>query len=131
MKPSSRAGRFKKRLVQESQLIAEAPLIEAKLAPVLKLYRQNEISSSELTAYGIILTLSTRLPTGWLGSPCPKLGIKSPHKLHAPWDIMTFGPQIQKRLEKFHSVGDIFENFALRSTPQTAHFWPGLVVTIL
>jgi hypothetical protein len=109
IKSSSRAGRFKKKLVTEEELLTEAPLILAKVAPF-----QKALSGSDFVAAYLITYLSHRIPGNWLGAK------KGNHKVPGiPWRNLPFEfePNIKKRLEPFDSLNDIFENFALKSTP--------------
>ncbi len=119
MKTSSRAGRFKKKLVSIETLKLEAPLIEAGLAPLLSLHRQKNITDAELCSLYAILYLSTRYPKAWLGAKRPAL--KIPHALNFPVRNLPFKfeENIQKRLPE--TLGDIFNFFALKSTPQTVN----------
>lgn len=116
MKSSSRAGRFKKKLVSENQLIQEAPQIEERIAPYLDLYSQGKITDYELTAIFILVSLALRYPGTWLGSKRPSLAIT--HSLNAPLPQLNFEPNIQKRLVGIESVGELFGQFAFKSTPE-------------
>jgi hypothetical protein len=109
IKSSSRAGRFKKKLVTEEELLNEAPSIMAKLAPFQKL-----LSGADFTAAYILIYLSHRFPGTWLGSK--KEAKKVPGY---PWRELPFQfePNIEKRLSHIDSLNEIFANFALRSTP--------------
>ena len=119
MKNSSRAGRFKKKLVSIDQLQLEAPVIEAALAPVLNLYRESKITYSEFCALYVVLYLSTRFPKAWLGAKRPSLNII--HGMNFPVKNIPFKfeENIQKRLPE--TLGDIFNQFALKSTPETVN----------
>lgn len=109
IKSSSRAGRFKKKLVCEDELVTEAPLIMAKLAPFLKL----NLSQSEFTACYILVYLSHRFPKSWLGSLTGKQKLGG-----SPWHSLPFSfePNIIRRLGD-QSLVEIFTNYALKSTP--------------
>jgi hypothetical protein len=109
IKSSSRAGRFKKKLVTEDALLSEAPLIVAKLAPFLSL----NLSQSEFTACYILVYLSHRFPGSWLGSLTGRQKIGGP-----PWHSLPFQfePNIIRRLGD-QSIQEIFANYALKSTP--------------
>lgn len=109
IKSSSRAGRFKKKLVSEEALLAEAPLIVAKLAPFLSL----NLSQSEFTACYILVYLSHRYPGSWLGSLTGKQKLGG-----SPWHSLPFSfePNIVRRLGD-QSLLEIFANYALKSTP--------------
>ena len=112
-KSSSRAGRFKKKLVTLDALTLEAPVMLAKVAPL-----QNLLSGADFVAAYIIMYLAHRYPGNWLGSK------KDTKKLPGiPWRELpfTFEPNIQKRLENIHSLNEIFANFALKSTPETVN----------
>jgi hypothetical protein len=118
MKSSSRAGRFKKKLVSEAQLLTEAPLIEAKMAPFHELHTRQIISDCELTALFIINVLAIRYPGNWLGSKRNPLAVT--HSLHIPIKDFVFEPNINRRLDG-PTLGDIFNQFALKSTPETVN----------
>src|SRR4051812_20722696 len=68
IKSSSRAGRFKKKLVNEEVLLGEAPEIEATMAPIVDMYHQKKISSAEFAAIYILAVLARRSPGTWLGA---------------------------------------------------------------
>lgn len=118
IKSSSRAGRFKKKLVSEDFLKAEAPLIEARMKPILEMFHQSEISSAELTAVYILTTLSYRYPGTWLGARRPQ-ALEPNHDLHFPLEklISTWEPNIRRRLSQFKTIGEVFQNFAFKATP--------------
>ncbi len=118
-KSSSRAGRFKKKLVDEAFLKDEAPIIEAKMAPFLELFKAGTIQSSELTALYVLMVLSYRSPGGWLGAKRAEMSI--PHQMNFPLKNLSFEPNIQKRLAEFNTIGDVFAHFALKSTPETVN----------
>jgi hypothetical protein len=109
IKSSSRAGRFKKKLVTEEDLLVEAPQILAKLAPF-----REKLTGSDFVAAYIITYLSHRFPGSWLGAKKGNEKIPGTSWKDLPFN---FEPNIQKRLEQFDSLNDIFQNFALKSTP--------------
>ena len=109
IKSSSRAGRFKKKLVSEEELLQEAPSIVAKLAPFLSL----NLSQSEFTACYILVYLSHRFPKAWLGSLTGKKSHGGPAWHTLPF---SFEENIIRRLGD-QSLMDIFANYALKSTP--------------
>ena len=113
-KSSSRAGRFKKKLVTESELLLESPAVRAKLAPFLELFSSLQISEVEFTASYMIVFLSHRFPGAWLGSARAYESVPGKSWKDLPFE---FEPNIKKRLEKVHSLMDIFAGFALKSTP--------------
>lgn len=119
MKNSSRSGRFKKKLVSTGQLMVEAPKIEASLAPLLSLHRQKIITDAEFCSLYVILYLSTRYPKAWLGAKRPSLGIT--HEMNFPVKNFPFQfeENILKRLPE--TLGEIFNLFALKSTPETVN----------
>ncbi len=119
IKISSRAGRFKKKLVSHDELQIESPKIEAALAPLLDLYRQKTITDAELVALYVILYLSTRFPGTWLGAKRPEMNIA--HDMHFPVKSipLSFEENIKKRLPE--TLGELFSGFALRSTPETVN----------
>lgn len=113
-KSSSRAGRFKKKLVSEHALIAEAIPIQAKVAPFLDLFSSGKINQAEFTACYLLVYLSHRFPGAWPGSKRSSIKVAG-----LPWRDLpfTFEPNIVKRLTNVDSLFEIFENFALKSTP--------------
>jgi hypothetical protein len=123
-KSSSRAGRFKKKLVSESALLEEAEVIPAKLAPFLDLFSKKQMTSAELTAVYIIIYLAHRFPGNWVGSLRPSFNIQ--HQLNFPLAGLKeagliFEANIAKRLSGRQTLGDIFQYFALKSTPQAVN----------
>jgi hypothetical protein len=114
-KSSSRAGRFKKKLVSEAQLKIEAPVIEAKMSPFLAEYNRGLITDAELTSIYILTVLSHRHPTTWPGAL--RAPLQPLHQLKFPITRLSFEPQVMKRLERFTTIGEVFNHFALRSTP--------------
>ncbi len=119
IKLSSRAGRFKKKLVSDDELKLESPKIEARLAPILELYRQKIISDAELTSLYVIVYLSTRFPGTWLGAKRPNLKIA--HELNFPLKNipLPLEENIKRRLPE--TIGELFNQFALRSTPEAVN----------
>src|SRR5262245_5462029 len=113
-KSSSRAGRFKKKLVSEDSLQAEAPVIMARLAPFQEYFSSSKISQAEFTAAYILVYLSHRFPGSWLGS---RTQVTKVHGV--PWRSFPFNfePNILKRLEEVETLQEIFASFALKSTP--------------
>jgi hypothetical protein len=109
IKSSSRAGRFKKKLVSSEDLLLEAPLIMTKMAPLQKL-----LSGADFAAAYILVYLSHRFPHSWLGAKTGATNVAGPHWRSLP---LNFEPNIEKRLEAFNSIYDIFASFALKSTP--------------
>jgi hypothetical protein len=120
MKSSSRSGRFKKRLVSPEELLTEAPRIEAKMAPILDMHRKKQITDCEFTALFILVTLSIRYPGTWAGAKRPSLEI--PHQLSLRMEELEieFEPNIKKRLSGLN-LGDVFNQFALKSTPEAVN----------
>ena len=109
IKSSSRAGRFKKKLVSESELHAEAPFILAKVTPFQKL-----LSGSDFVAAYLIIYLSHRYPGNWLGAKKDTQKIPGVLWRDLPF---SFEPNIIRRLEGIDTLNEIFANFALKSTP--------------
>jgi hypothetical protein len=123
-KSSSRSGRFKKKLVSENELSKEAPFIEATMAPILSLFSENKISPAECTSIYLIAVLSHRFPGNWLGAKRPSLCLA--HDLNVSikqlMDVgFTFEENILKRLKETNNLGDLFNQFALKSTPETVN----------
>lgn len=97
----------------------EGPLLEAKMAPFLDSYRAREISDYELTAIFILTSLSLRYPGSWLGAKCPSHNIE--HNLTMKFPDLNLEPNIRRRLEEVENLGELFSNFALKSTPKTVN----------
>jgi hypothetical protein len=119
IKISSRAGRFKKKLVSHDELQLESPKIVAELAPILELYRQNNITDAELVGVYVILYLSTRFPGTWLGSKRPDLKIDHQMNFCVKNIPLPFEENIKRRLP--NTLGEIFNHFALKSTPESVN----------
>lgn len=117
MKPSSRAGRFKKKLVSEDQLLRESSQLEKLITPFYELFTQQKITDAEFTGLFIILSLSLRYPGMWLGAKRPSFNIN--HRLNFPLKDLPFEPNIKKRLPE--TLGELFNQFALKSTPETVN----------
>lgn len=117
-KSSSRAGRFKKKLVSESELLLEAPVIREKLAPFLELFSSQKLSSAEFTAAYIILFLSHRFPGSWAGAKVHGEKVDGTFWRDLPF---KFEPNIEKRLQGVETLMEIFSNFALKSTPKSVN----------
>lgn len=117
-KSSSRAGRFKKKLVSEEFLQQEAPVIENKMKSIADQFQSGTVSSAEFTAIYIILVLSFRNPGTWLGAK--RLEAVTPaHNLpYALENLLNhFEPNIQRRLAGFKTIGEVFQYFAFKATP--------------
>ena len=117
-KSSSRSGRFKKQLVSEESLQIEAPLIVDKMQPHLKDFLEKRISPAEFCGIYIIHTLSHRYPGTWCGSKRSAV-ITSTNNLNYPIKslLQDFEPNIQRRMNSFSTIGDLFNNFSFQSTP--------------
>jgi hypothetical protein len=121
-KSSSRAGRFKKKLVPQEALEKEAPVIQERMTQILELFNQQQLSAAEFTAIYILCVLSYRYPGAWLGAKRSEKLTKD-NKLSFPLSGLNFPlePNIQKRLQGFTTVGEVFEHFAFKSTPLTVN----------
>lgn len=117
-KSSSRAGRFKKKLVPSTELKAEAPEILAKLAPFLELYSSSQIAQSDFAASYILIYLSHRFPGTWLGASRGCQDHTGPDWRELPF---SFEKNIQRRLSQVRSLYDIFDGFNFKSTPFTVN----------
>ncbi len=113
-KSSSRAGRFKKKLVTENVLLAEALPIQAKVAPFLDLFSSGKITQADFTACYLLIYLSHRFPGVWLGSKRSSEKVPGKNWRELPFN---FEPNIVKRLADVDSLFEIFASFALKSTP--------------
>lgn len=114
---SSRAGRFKKRLVGPDALLDEAPILHQRISLLKSWLESAKINEPNFVALSIIATLSYRFPKTWLGSRLPEI-LRGPEESFPidliPWEIE---PKIKERLKNLGGIGDIFSQFALRSTP--------------
>ena len=117
-KSSSRAGRFKKKLVSEEFLQEEAPIIAEKMKSFFDQFQSGTVSSAEFTAIYIITVLSFRYPGTWLGAR-HHTPVTSTHNLNYSIESLlpNFEPNIQRRLTGFKTVGEIFQYFAFKATP--------------
>ena len=121
-KSSSRAGRFKKKLVPEVFLEKEAPVIQAKMSQLIDELARNLISPAEFTAIYLLTVLANRLPGTWLGAKRSQVLTTNHNLNYALSDLkIEFEPNIQKRLANFTTVGELFQNFAFKSTPLTVN----------
>ncbi len=118
-KSSSRAGRFKKKLVSPEGLVVEAPQIEAKMAPILELFNQQKITDAELTACYLIAVLSHRYPGSWAGSKIkqPLTTHTMPFKTQELCRHLEFEKNVLERLKQVETIGDLLAQCAFRSTP--------------
>ncbi len=117
MKSSSRSGRFKKKLISLDSLQVEVPKFLDLFHKSLELFTQKQISEAELCAHYIIIALSLRYPGTWPGSSNTTHNIE--HQLTGPIPAhIPLEPNVRKRLDGL-SIGDLFNKFALKSTPPT------------
>ena len=109
-----RAGRFKKKLVSESELKTEAGPIMEEIFSFHELLVNSKITDAEFTASYILIYLSHRFPNQWLGA-----FKKSEPVRGVDWRTLPFHfhPNILRRLESVQSLQDIFSSFSLKSTP--------------
>jgi hypothetical protein len=124
MKNSARSGRFKKKLVPPESLRKEAEEIESKFLPILHAHESKSISDAEFCALYILTILNYRFPHHWLGAK--RSPIQSEHNLPFPISNLEnlgfeFTENIQKRLSQIKTLGDIFNNYSLKSTPQAVN----------
>ncbi len=121
-KSSSRAGRFKKKLVSEVALEKEAPVIQERMNQILVAFENQKISAAEFCAIYIIIVLSYRHPGTWLGAK-RALALCPVHQLTYPLKSLNldFEPNIKKRLMGFETLGEVFQFFAFKSTPHTVN----------
>ncbi len=94
------------------------------MALYLASFKATELSAATLTSVYILTLLSHRYPGGWLGARRPSLNLQ--HSLNVPLTKLkefglTFEKNIEKRLEKVENLGDLLNNFALKSTPETVN----------
>ncbi len=124
IKSSSRSGRFKKKLIPEAFLLGEATYIESSMEKVLEFHHQEKLSDVALTTIYLLLLLSHRHPGTWLGSlkskPLPAGDLSFALKDLALLGL-SFEPNIEKRLAKYSTLGDIVAHFALKSTPEAVN----------
>lgn len=91
------------------------------MAPMLDLFHQNRLSASELTGIYLLHILSHRYPKLWLGARRPSMNIT--HKMYTPLSDLNLELEtnIIKRLDGVLNLGDMLNNFALKSTPETVN----------
>lgn len=99
-------------------MLTQAPLIQAKMAPLHELHCQKKLSDCELTALFIIQVLSLRYPGDWLGAK--RIPLKVSHTLNLTLNDFDFEPNIKRRLAGL-TLGDLFTQFALKSTPEAVN----------
>ncbi len=117
-KSSSRAGRFKKKLVSQDELNTEAPLVGAKLTPFYKLLQDGKINEAQFVACYIIVFLAHRNPGSWPGAKKSVLRINGIPFRNLPFH---FESNVLKRLQEFETIEEIFANFAFKSTPASVN----------
>jgi len=119
MKPSSRSGRFKKKLISYEELQTEVPQFTKLFNHSLKLFHQYEINEAELVAHYIFIGLSLRYPGDWPGAF--QKGEHLPHLLNSTFpEHIPLEPNVRKRLAGMN-LGEIFNNFAFKSTPRSVN----------
>lgn len=117
MKPSSRSGRFKKKLITHQQLQQEVPQFLALFEQSLSLFREDLITAPELCAHYLFTGLSIRYPGAWPGAQ--QTGEDIPHQLHYEFpQHIPLEPNVRKRIAGL-SMGDILNQFAFKSTPKS------------
>lgn len=116
MKSSSRSGRFKKKLITLDSLQNEVPRFLELFQKSLTLFDERKITEAELSAHYILIGLSLRYPGTWPGSrQQTSSGIT--HNLNSLLpEHLPLEPNVKRRLEGL-SIGEIFNHFALKSTP--------------
>lgn len=119
MKPSSRSGRFKKKLISLDLLQIEVPKFLELFHKSYELFANKQISEAELCAHYIIIGLSLRYPGTWPGASIISHNIE--HHLTGPIPAhIPLEPNVKKRLEGL-CMGDLFNQFALKSTPPSVN----------
>ena len=119
MKPSSRSGRFKKKLISLDSLQIEVPKFLNIFQNSMELFIRNQITEAELCAHYIIIGLSLRYPGTWPGASNKPHNIE--HRLTgAIPDYIPLEPNVRKRLEGL-CIGDLFNSFAFKSTPPSVN----------
>ena len=92
------------------------------MKPLVDRFHLGEIGAAELCALYVITILAHRFPGTWLGA---KRATPLSTGGHLNFSIATFKelwePNIQKRLQQHHTLGDIFNHFSLQSTPLTVN----------
>lgn len=121
IKSSSRAGRFKKKLVSLEVLEDQAEEIGARLAPVKILFQEQKISAAEFTALYLITILTVRFPGDWLGAKRPSLKLSHEMNLKIRDLPLVFEKNINRRLENIESLGELINNFAFKATPEAVN----------
>jgi hypothetical protein len=113
-----RAGRFKKKLVSESELKLEAKPVLEEFFSLHSLLIDSKITDAEFTASYILIYLNYRFPHKWLGAYKEGERVSGTNWRKIPF---KFHPHILKRLERVESIQEIFSNFALKSTPSSVN----------
>ncbi len=111
---SSRAGRFKKKLVSENFLKFESQKVLISLNPFIDLHQSKKISDAEFVCSYILIFLSSRYPNTFLGAYkktelIPGIKIKD-----LPFD---FQKNIIKKIDPQTSLFDLFAQHSFKSTP--------------
>ncbi len=90
------------------------------MAPLSSLLQSGELSQSGFCALYVLTYLSIRYPGMWLGSKKDSAQVS---ELNLPWRnfLGELEPNVRRRLEMVETVGEIFANFALKSTPLTVN----------
>lgn len=94
------------------------------MAPFLALFETGKLSAANLTAIYLVTMLSYRFPGQWPGARRPELRISHDlnFNLYELKDLgLSFEPNVEKRLEDIKTLGDLFNHFALKSTPETVN----------
>jgi hypothetical protein len=121
-KASSRAGRFKKKLVSEEVLLREAPQLSAIMDPLVDRFSCGSLSAPTLCSLYLLAGLSYRDPKNWLGS-LRKIPLLHHDSLSFPIRDLPFAlaPNVHKRIENFTTIGELFSYFAFKSTPESVN----------
>jgi hypothetical protein len=115
---SSRAGRFKKKLVSENFLKFESQKVLISLSPFIDLHQSKKISDAEFVCSYILIFLSNRYPNTFLGAYkktelIPGIKIKD-----LPFD---FQKNIIKKIDPQMSLVDLFAQHSFKSTPYSVN----------
>jgi hypothetical protein len=109
-----RQGRFRKKLVGLEELEKEAPFIEKEMTSFVQEFNERKMSAPELCGIYILIVLNYRRPFHLLGQKISTLTTN--HCLNFPCHRLPLNPQILSKVAHL-SIGDIFNQFSLRSTP--------------
>jgi hypothetical protein len=113
-----RKGKFRKKMATLPQLLEEAPILEERFRPFFLRYERNEISPAELCAHWVFEYVKVRYPDRWWGSKREKISEPLSSFLCSLGELIPNPLKAEHRLlERYATLGDIFNERSLLSTP--------------